>query len=39
VSILIGAFFGATLLREPDAPRRLAAAGAMVAGIVALALG
>ncbi|AOS44399.1 EamA-like transporter family protein [Lacunisphaera limnophila] len=39
ISILIGAFFGAKLLREADAPRRLLAAAAMVAGIIALALG
>ncbi len=39
VSILIGAFFGAHLLKEADAPRRLLAAGGMVAGIIALALG
>jgi drug/metabolite transporter (DMT)-like permease len=39
ISILIGTFFGAKLLKEADAPRRLLAAGGMVAGIVALALG
>lgn len=39
ISILIGAFFGAKLLKETDAPRRLVAAAAMVAGIIALALG
>ncbi len=39
ISILIGAFFGAKLLKEADAPRRLLAAGGMVAGIIALALG
>ncbi len=39
ISIVIGAFFGAKLLKETDAPRRLLAAGGMVAGIIALALG
>lgn len=39
VSILIGAFFGAKFLNESDQHRRLWAAGAMVCGIVALALG
>ena len=39
ISILIGTALGARLLAEGDAPRRLAAAGAMVLGIVALALG
>lgn len=39
VSILIGAFFGARLLKEADASRRLLAALGMLAGIVALALG
>lgn len=39
ISILIGTFFGAKLLKEADAPRRLLAAGGMVAGIIALALG
>ena len=39
ISILIGAFFGAKLLKEADAPRRLLAAGGMVIGIIALALG
>lgn len=39
ISILIGTFFGARLLKEADAPRRLLAAAGMVAGIVALALG
>jgi len=39
VSILIGAFFGARFLNEKDSHRRLWAAAAMVAGIVALALG
>ncbi len=39
ISILIGTFFGAKLLKEADAPRRLWAAGGMVAGVIALALG
>ncbi len=39
VSILIGTFFGAKLLKETEAPRRLLAAGGMLAGLVALALG
>ena len=39
ISIVIGAFFGVQLLKEADAPRRLLAAGGMVAGIIALALG
>jgi drug/metabolite transporter (DMT)-like permease len=39
ISILIGTALGARLLAEGDAPRRLAAAGAMVLGIVALAIG
>jgi drug/metabolite transporter (DMT)-like permease len=39
ISILIGAAFGARLLAEGDARRRLTAAGAMVLGIIALALG
>ena len=39
ISIVLGAFFGAKLLKEADAPRRLLAAGGMVAGIIALALG
>jgi drug/metabolite transporter (DMT)-like permease len=39
VSILVAAFIGTRLLAERDAPRRLAAAAAMVAGIVCLALG
>src|SRR6478736_8287549 len=39
ISILVGTFFGAKLLKEADASRRLLAAGGMVAGIVALALG
>ncbi len=39
ISILIGTFFGARLLGEADASRRLIAAGGMVAGVIALALG
>ncbi len=39
VSILIGTFFGARLLKESDAPRRLLAAAGMVLGVIALALG
>lgn len=39
ISILIGTIFGAKLLKESDGPRRLFAAGGMVIGIVALALG
>jgi drug/metabolite transporter (DMT)-like permease len=39
ISILIGTFFGARLLKEADATRRLLAAGGMVAGVIALALG
>jgi drug/metabolite transporter (DMT)-like permease len=39
ISILIGTLFGARLLKEADAGRRLIAAGGMVIGIVALALG
>ena len=39
ISILIGTFFGAKLLKEADASRRLLAASGMVAGVVALALG
>jgi drug/metabolite transporter (DMT)-like permease len=39
VSILIGAVLGARLLGEGDARRRLAAAGLMVVGVVALAVG
>ena len=38
-SIVIGTLFGALLLHEPDIRRRLAAAGVIVAGVVALALG
>lgn len=39
ISILIGTVFGAKLLREADAPRRVFAAAGMVAGVIALALG
>jgi drug/metabolite transporter (DMT)-like permease len=39
ISILIGAAMGARLLSEGDSTRRLIAAGAMVVGVVALALG
>ena len=39
ISIVIGTFFGAKLLKEADAKRRLLAAGGMVAGVIALALG
>lgn len=39
LSILIGTIFGSTLLAEGDTARRLAAAGAMVLGVIALALG
>ncbi len=39
VSILIGAVMGSRLLAEGDALRRLPAAGAIVAGIIGLALG
>ena len=39
VSILVAALMGTHLLAESDGPRRLAAAGAMVAGVVCLALG
>lgn len=39
ISILIGTFFGARLLKEADASRRLYAAAGMVAGVLALALG
>ena len=38
ISILIGTFFGAKLLKEADASRRLLAASGMVAGVIALAL-
>jgi drug/metabolite transporter (DMT)-like permease len=39
ISILFAALLGATLLAERDAKRRLLAAGAMVLGVVCLALG
>lgn len=39
ISIVIGAFFGAKLLKEADARRRLWAAAAMAVGVIALALG
>jgi uncharacterized membrane protein len=39
VSIVIGAFIGARVLKEAEGRRRLLAAGAMAAGIIALALG
>lgn len=39
ISIVIGTFFGAKLLKEADAKRRLFAAGGMVLGVIALALG
>lgn len=39
ISIVIGAFFGAKLLKEADGQRRLVAAGGMAVGIIALALG
>jgi drug/metabolite transporter (DMT)-like permease len=39
ISILIGAAMGARLLSEGDSTRRLIAAGAMVIGVIALALG
>jgi drug/metabolite transporter (DMT)-like permease len=39
VSIVIGAFIGAKVLKEADSRRRLWAAGAMAVGVIALALG
>lgn len=39
IGILLGTFMGARWLSESDAPRRMAGAAAMVAGVVALALG
>ena len=39
ISILIGTFWGARLLKEKETPRRLWAAAAMVAGIVLIAAG
>jgi len=39
VSIVIGAFLGARYLKEADGRRRIWAAAAMAAGVIALALG
>jgi len=39
ISILVGALMGTQLLAEGDVRRRLAAAAAMVAGIICLAVG
>jgi uncharacterized membrane protein len=39
VSIVIGAFLGARLLKEADGRRRVWAAVAMATGVIALALG
>lgn len=39
ISILVGTFFGVKLLRETEARRRFLAAGGMVLGVIALALG
>jgi uncharacterized membrane protein len=39
ISILIGTAMGARLLSEGDAGRRLFGAGAMVIGVIALAIG
>lgn len=39
ISILVAALMGTQLLREGDAGRRLAAGGAMVLGVIALAVG
>ena len=39
ISIVIGTLFGAKLLKEAEAKRRLLAATGMVAGVIALALG
>lgn len=39
ISIVIGAFFGARLLKEAESRRRLLAAAGMVVGVIALALG
>ncbi len=39
ISIVIGTLFGAKLLKEADARRRLLAAGGIVTGVIALALG
>jgi drug/metabolite transporter (DMT)-like permease len=38
LSTLIGAYFGARLLREKAAPARLAGAACIVAGVISLAL-
>jgi uncharacterized membrane protein len=39
ISILIGTIMGARLLSEGDSRRRVVAAGGMVLGVIALALG
>jgi uncharacterized membrane protein len=39
ISILLGTVMGARLLAEGDSARRLVAAGAMVVGVAALAIG
>lgn len=39
ISILVGAWFGARLLGEAEARRRIVAAGMMSAGVIALAIG
>lgn len=39
ISIVIGAFLGARLLKETDSPRRITAALAVAAGIIALTVG
>jgi hypothetical protein len=39
IGILVGALMGSRWLAEGDASRRLAGAGAMVVGVVALAVG
>ncbi len=39
ISILVGTLFGAKLLKEADASRRLTAAAGMVLGVIALAVG
>ena len=39
ISIVIGAYFGARLLKEADSRRRLLAAAGMVGGVIALAIG
>jgi drug/metabolite transporter (DMT)-like permease len=38
LSTLVGAYFGARLLREKSAPTRLAGAACIVAGVVSLAV-